>query len=200
MKVVIFGSRGISNMREVDKALAHSGVAGSITEVVCGGARGVDTLAQLYAREHALPLKLFIADWEKYGKRAGPMRNMEMAGYADFGIAVWDGYSRGTAHMIGLMQGRVFVWKTAGNAESPIPPEGAGPEAPDTAGRNSRKPAWSAARMRKSWIKRPMPIKQRRSRKYRFLQPASAAQDRLGRAAAKTCLRRSRCRMKMFTF
>ncbi|MDR3174961.1 MAG: DUF2493 domain-containing protein [Desulfovibrio sp.] len=118
---MIFGSRGITDMREVDEALAHSGVAGRITEVVSGGARGVDSLARLYARERALPFTLFAADWEKYGKRAGPMRNMKMADYADFGIAVWDGSSLGTAHMIGLMQGRVFVWNTVDKAGSSVP-------------------------------------------------------------------------------
>jgi hypothetical protein len=146
VKVVIFGSRGISDMQEVDKALAHSGVAGRITEVVSGGARGVDALARIYAQEHALPFKLFTADWEKHGKRAGPMRNMEMADYADFGIAVWDGRSQGTAHMIGLMHGRVFVWKTADKDEPPIAPEGAEPEAQPLNTANSGKPARSDVR------------------------------------------------------
>ena len=37
---------------------------------------------------------------------------MEMAKYADYGIAVWDGASKGTAHMIKLMKCRVFVWQS----------------------------------------------------------------------------------------
>ena len=55
------------------------------------------------------PCKVFPAQWERYGKRAGPIRNAAMAKYADYGVALWDGESRGTAHMIRLMADRVFV-------------------------------------------------------------------------------------------
>ena len=45
-------------------------------------------------------VKIIQADWQKYGKRAGPIRNKEMADYADTLIAFWDGQSRGTKNMI----------------------------------------------------------------------------------------------------
>jgi len=108
MKVVIFGSRSVDRLEEVEKAMEESGV--SATEIVSGCATGVDTLALAYAEKHNLPVKLFPARWEKFGDQACPLRNIEMAAYADFGVAVWDGQSPGTAHMIGLMEGRVFVW------------------------------------------------------------------------------------------
>jgi hypothetical protein len=111
MKVVIFGSQTIEDIQEIENALEHSSVKDSITEIVGGGARGVDTLAQLYAESHDIPFKLFPADWKLYGRKAGPLRNIEMSEYAEFGVAIWDGKSRGTAHMIRLMEGRVFVWQ-----------------------------------------------------------------------------------------
>jgi len=84
-------------------------MASQVTEIVSGGARGVDRLGERYARQRGLPCTVFPAQWGKYGKSAGPIRNAEMAKYADYGVAVWDGESRGTAHMLKLMEGRVFV-------------------------------------------------------------------------------------------
>lgn len=52
-----------------------------IDEIVSGGASGVDTLAEEYANLYQIPFKLFPADWEKYGKAAGPIRNQQMAEY-----------------------------------------------------------------------------------------------------------------------
>ncbi len=111
MKIVIFGSREIEDMGAVENAMEACGLASRVTEIVSGGARGVDRLGERYARQRGLPCKVFPAQWAKHGKRAGALRNKEMADYADYGVAVWDGVSRGTAHMIGLMEGRVFVWK-----------------------------------------------------------------------------------------
>ena len=72
------------------------------TAIVCGEARGADSLGKKYAEEHNLQVNSFPADWNKYGKRAGYIRNREMAEHADALIAFWDGSSRGTQHMINL--------------------------------------------------------------------------------------------------
>jgi hypothetical protein len=112
MKIVIFGSRGIEDIGMVEGAMEACGMAANVTEIVSGWARGADRLGERYARQRGLSCKVFPAQWAKYGKSAGLLRNVEMARYADYGVAVWDGVSRGTAHMIGLMKGRVFVWKT----------------------------------------------------------------------------------------
>ena len=109
MKIVIFGSRGIEDMRAVESAMEAYGMASQVTEIVSGGARGVDRLGEGYARQRGLPCTIFPAQWAKYGKNAGPRRNREMAEYADYGVAIWDGVSRGTAHMVMQMEGRVFV-------------------------------------------------------------------------------------------
>lgn len=65
-----------------------------------GGADGADLLGERYAKERGYPIKRFDADWTKFGKAAGPIRNGKMAEYADYLIAFWDGKSTGTADMI----------------------------------------------------------------------------------------------------
>lgn len=103
MKVIIAGSRSITDYRVIIKAIANSGFV--LSEIVSGAARGVDQLGEQYARLHNIPIKLFPADWAKYGRGAGMLRNEEMGRYADALIAVWDGSSRGTKYMIQFMQG-----------------------------------------------------------------------------------------------
>ena len=73
--------------------------------IVSGGAKGADTLGERYAAENQIELIRFPADWKKYGKKAGYIRNSEMADYllkADYNIliAFWNGESRGTKDMI----------------------------------------------------------------------------------------------------
>jgi len=98
MKVIIAGSRRINDYARVCKAVIDSGF--EVTEVVSGRAKGVDTLGEQYAEEHNLPAKLFPADWGQYGRAAGPIRNGQMAEYADALIAIWNGESRGTENMV----------------------------------------------------------------------------------------------------
>lgn len=104
MKTIIAGSRGITKYSIVCDAVQASRFL--ITEVVSGGARGVDRLGEEYARKHALPVKQFIPDWNAHGKSAGFKRNVEMAEYAQALIAVWDGESRGTKHMIDIARSK----------------------------------------------------------------------------------------------
>lgn len=98
MKLIIAGGRNITDYDLVLSALRESGFIP--TEIVSGMAQGVDTLAIQYAQENNLPLQRFWAEWEFYGKSAGPIRNRNMAEYADALIAIWDGVSRGTKNMI----------------------------------------------------------------------------------------------------
>ncbi len=98
MKTIIAGSREITDYKIVKKAIKKSGF--KITEVVSGKARGVDTLGEKWAKEHNIPIKKFPADWEKYGRSAGPIRNQEMAKYADALIAIPLPEGKGTQHMI----------------------------------------------------------------------------------------------------
>lgn len=93
MKVIIAGSRGITDYAIVERAIRESGF--QITEVVSGTARGVDRLGERWAAEHGIPVAPFPADW-KIGKNAGILRNAQMAEYAEAAIIIWDGSSNGS--------------------------------------------------------------------------------------------------------
>lgn len=112
MKVVVAGSRDIVWPFHVKAAIHQSGF--QVDEVVSGTARGVDQQGEEWARERGITVMKFPADWNKHGKAAGFMRNAEMAQYADALVAIWDGESRGTAHMIKTMEALgkpVYVYK-----------------------------------------------------------------------------------------
>ena len=98
MRVIIAGSRWIRGYRAVCWAVESSGF--DVSQVLSGGAPGVDRLAVRWAREHRIPVRIFYPDWIGLGRRAGPVRNEWMAEEADALIALWDGRSRGTRHMI----------------------------------------------------------------------------------------------------
>jgi len=102
MRVVIAGSRSIHDYEAVKAAVEESGF--EVTEVVSGRAAGVDRLGESWADEHGVPVKRFPADWDKWGKRAGSIRNYDMAEYGEALVAVHDGSSRGTLNMIGQMR------------------------------------------------------------------------------------------------
>lgn len=114
MKVIIAGSRGITDWDTVCYAIRDSKFA--ITEVVSGMAKGVDTLAIEWGHSLFIDVKCFPADWRKYGNSAGIHRNIEMGNYADALIAIWDGESKGTKHMISYMNKlnkKVFIYNAA---------------------------------------------------------------------------------------
>lgn len=102
MRVIIAGSRTATDERDLEEAIASCLFKDQITEVVCGGARGADELGHIWATQNKIPIKMFLAEWGRLGKRAGFARNYEMAQYADGLIALWDGLSRGTESMIRL--------------------------------------------------------------------------------------------------
>ena len=104
MKTIIAGCRDYNDNLALRKRLDYYVEHNSpITEVVSGGAAGVDTIGEWYALLNGIPIKKFPADWNKHGKKAGPIRNRQMAEYADVLLAVWDGKSRGTKNIIDEM-------------------------------------------------------------------------------------------------
>ena len=110
MRVIIAGSRGINDYATVRDAVQRSGFP--ISRVVSGMAKGVDTLAVRFATDTGLPCDRFLAEWRKWGRSAGYKRNVQMAKNADALIAVWDGQSTGTRHMIDVAKAhglRIFV-------------------------------------------------------------------------------------------
>lgn len=115
MKTIIAGSRGIVSPYVVAEAVRKSGF--TVTEVVSGTARGVDQLGEHWAQRQRIPVKPFPADWDRHGRAAGYVRNQQMAQYADALIAIWDGVSRGTKHMIDIAKDKglkVFVYQPTG--------------------------------------------------------------------------------------
>ncbi len=70
--------------------------------IVSGHASGADALGERFAEEHGLQCEIHPADWGKYGRSAGPIRNAEMASCSDALIAFWDGQNPGTRSMIEL--------------------------------------------------------------------------------------------------
>jgi|SRR5579875_1509981 len=104
MRVIIAGSRAFryeQTTQLIEKAVRSSGF--HVTEVVSGCAPGIDKLGERWAGENGKRIKRFPADWDRFGKSAGVRRNEEMGQYADALIAIWDGESRGTRHIIAYM-------------------------------------------------------------------------------------------------
>ena len=103
MKVIIAGGREFNDYESLSKYcdFVLSNLKEDI-EVVSGECRGADKLGEKYAKERGYDVKPFPADWDKYKKAAGHIRNEEMAKYADALIAFWDGESKGTKGMIDL--------------------------------------------------------------------------------------------------
>ena len=104
-KIIIAGGRDFMDYNllkeKTNKILQKKKVTHKIV-IISGCARGADTLGLRYASENAFDVEEYPADWDKYGKKAGYMRNVEMAENADALIAFWDGKSKGTKHMIDI--------------------------------------------------------------------------------------------------
>ena len=101
-KVIVAGSRNFNNYELMRKRLDY--YFSNITPVIiCGEARGADTLGRKYAEEHNYLIESYPADWSK-GKNAGYIRNEQMADVASAAICFWDGKSKGTEHMINTMK------------------------------------------------------------------------------------------------
>lgn len=108
-KVIIAGSRGFSNYKllreQCNKYLREKRKTSNII-IVSGHARGADTLGEKYAQDEGFDLEIYPAQWKKLGKQAGYRRNEQMAEVADALIAFWDGESKGTKHMIDIMNAK----------------------------------------------------------------------------------------------
>ncbi len=102
MRVAIIGSRDLQYEKLRDKAYALlcENVPANTTEIVSGGAVGIDTLAEIYAERNHLPIKVFKPDYEAYGRKAPILRNNEIVAYAQYVLAFWDGKSHGTAYTV----------------------------------------------------------------------------------------------------
>lgn len=117
LRVIIAGSRDFDDFLKLMNSCID--ILFNITDknddldkirIVSGAARGADQLGEQYAKIAGYEVSRFPADWNGLGKRAGYVRNAEMAKYAvddgNYGvlIAFWDGKSKGTKHMIDLAE------------------------------------------------------------------------------------------------
>lgn len=111
MKLIIAGSRTINADPILNGIILMLGLDTKITEVVSGTAAGVDRSGERW-QEHmkelcgsnAPGIARFPADWNQHGRSAGPIRNAEMAHYADALLLIWDGTSSGSANMKRTME------------------------------------------------------------------------------------------------
>lgn len=121
-KIIINGSRDFNNYTYLRLILKEYIMTNQINpeliEIISGGAKGADTLAIKFAKEYNLNYKVMNADWNKYGKRAGIIRNAEMLTYAisnpnDIAILIsfWNGTSKGTKHMIDISNDKGIIVK-----------------------------------------------------------------------------------------
>lgn len=94
MKVAVVGSRSltINNLGDY--------LPKDTTEIVSGGARGIDRCAREYAKSHNIKLTEFLPEYERYGRSAPLKRNLQIIRYADMVLAFWDGKSHGTGFVI----------------------------------------------------------------------------------------------------
>lgn len=120
VKIIIAGGRDFNNYEFLKQSvfkvlydLDKNGICNTLLyceriliEIISGNAKGADSLGEKFAEEFNYNLKKFPANWDLYGKKAGLIRNEQMAKYAkkddnySILIAFWDSMSRGTKHMI----------------------------------------------------------------------------------------------------
>lgn len=117
IRLAIIGCRHFGNYELFCKCIESLDILNdpetTIEYIVSGGAAGADSLAERYAREHAIPFKVYPANWAKYGRSAGYRRNKKIVDDADYVIAFWDYKSAGTKHTIKLareqkVHGKIF--------------------------------------------------------------------------------------------
>lgn len=118
MRTIIAGSRSGITMHHLVEAVTSCGWRPTV--VLSGTARGADKLGEAWATWNSIPVERYPANWDLHGKSAGYKRNEDMANKAEALIALWDGESKGTKHMIDIARRkglRVHVQMTTSNAE-----------------------------------------------------------------------------------
>ncbi len=104
MRTIVAGCRYGVHYADVVDAIEQCGWVPSV--IISGGASGADAHGEHYAVSHGISFEVYRADWKKYGLRAAPIRNAEMANVAEALVAIWDNESAGTANMITVAQKR----------------------------------------------------------------------------------------------
>ena len=102
MKLAIIGSRDFNDLTKLNNELEP--YLSRIEMVVSGGAKGADKMGEEWAKRNNIKTLIFLAEWNKFGKSAGFIRNEDIIKNCDEVIAFWDGMSKGTKHSISLAE------------------------------------------------------------------------------------------------
>ena len=102
MKLAIVGTRTFNDFNLLESKIKENYNINKISEIISGGAKGADALAEKLANKYNIKLNVHYPNWEKYGKSAGPIRNKLIINECDECIAFWDGISKGTKSSINL--------------------------------------------------------------------------------------------------
>lgn len=115
-KVIVAGGRDFDNYEflkeKLDETFESLGdLDAHPIEIISGMADGADTIGIKYAKEHKLTMVLYPANWKKYPRMGGILRNMNMLVTATHLVAFWDGKSHGTKHIIEIAKEKgIPVW------------------------------------------------------------------------------------------
>lgn len=102
MKLAVVGSRGFNDYELLKNKLDKIHNRKPITVIVSGGARGADSMGERWAKENDIETIIFYPNWDKYGKKAGFIRNEDIIKNSDVVVACWNKISKGTEHSIKL--------------------------------------------------------------------------------------------------
>lgn len=124
MKLAIVGSRSINNDELVIDFINECyPKLSKVKLIISGGAPGVDTIAEKYAKENKIKTKIFIPNWEKYGDQAHFIRNSNIISGCDECIIIWDGHSECTKQDIDLcyeMGKKCYIYNLSENCKEII--------------------------------------------------------------------------------
>ena len=104
MKIAIVGSRSFNDYAILENWILSHTADETISLVISGGAMGADRLAERFAFNHNIPMKVIIPNWDQDGRTAGVQRSIKIIKEADVCFVFWDGLSRGTRYSIELCQ------------------------------------------------------------------------------------------------
>lgn len=104
MRLGVIGSRNFYDYNIVKIKLDRIHLKHPITCIVSGGAKGADSFGERWATENNINKDIYLPDWNKYGKRAGFIRNETIIVNSDAVIAFWDGKSKGTMNSLDLCE------------------------------------------------------------------------------------------------
>ena len=102
MKLGIVGSRDFWDYNLAERIIDNFRNKFDVEKIVSGGAKGADSMGSQYAAKHRIDIIIHHPNWDKYGRKAGFLRNKLIVDDSDIVIAFWDGVSHGTKHTINI--------------------------------------------------------------------------------------------------